>query len=48
MQYNIYNQNEYIQKSNIINKLNSQYQNINPSTNVREKNANHFSKDIKV
>ncbi|ORX41492.1 Pkinase-domain-containing protein [Piromyces finnis] len=45
MQYNLYNQNEYIQKNNIINKLNNQYS--NSSANAREKNAHHFSKDIK-
>jgi len=53
MQYNIYDKNDFIQKNNIINKLNHQYQNINSlsnsnSSNGKEIDINHFSKEIKV
>jgi len=44
MQYNLYESNDFIQKNNIINKLNNQYQN----SNSKEKDVNHFSKNIKV
>jgi len=44
MQYNLYESNDFIQRNNIINKLNNQYQNSNP----KDKDVNYFSKNIKV
>jgi len=43
MQYNIYESNDFIQKNNIINKLNNLYQNSNP----KDKDVIYFSKNIK-